>query len=68
VRESPNTGELNSLQGTELQFYDPATGRRLLTPIERLAGADAARLRVEAENERLRRELEALRRGRLPES
>jgi Uma2 family endonuclease len=57
--------------GTELRLYDPATGRRLLTPVERAAEAalriaeaeTRARL-VEAENERLRREIEALKRGR----
>lgn len=38
--------------GTDLRLFDPTTGRWLLTPRE-----------VEAENERLRREIEALRRG-----
>jgi Uma2 family endonuclease len=55
--------------GTELRFYDPATGRWLLTPRERAAEAEAAllreaeaRQRAETENERLRRQLEALKR------
>ena len=41
--------------GDELRLFDPATGRRLPTPRERL-------VRVEAENDRLRRELEILKR------
>ena len=65
-------------RGTELRFYDPTTGRCLLTPPERAAEETEARRRaeeaqrreaearqqVETENERLRRELEALRRAR----
>ena len=51
--------------GMMLRFYDPATGKWLLTPDESLAEEKAARLRAEAEAERLRQELEALRR-RLP--
>jgi Uma2 family endonuclease len=57
-------------RGTELRLHDPATGRCLLTPPEQAAEAKAAlqreaeaRQQVEAENERLRRELETLRRG-----
>lgn len=49
----------------ELRLYDPATERRLPTPLERADNAEAARLQVEAENERLRHELLELRR-RLP--
>ena len=41
--------------GTELRLFDPATGRRLLTPREQAAEA-------RAENERLRQEVDALRR------
>lgn len=41
--------------GVELRLFDPATGRRLPTPRERAAEA-------RAENERLRQEVEALRR------
>ena len=66
-------------RGTELRLHDPATGRCLLTPPRRRRQRSAcpssrrreaarqseaeARHQVEAENERLRRELEALRRG-----
>ena len=57
--------------GGELRLFDPATGRRLLTPQEaadeagrREAEERARAERAEAENERLRREIEALRRGR----
>ena len=48
--------------GTQLRLYDPATGQRLPTTLER---AEAERTRAdqaEAENARLREELEALRR------
>jgi molecular chaperone GrpE (heat shock protein) len=55
-----------------LRFYDPATGKWLLTPEESLAHAEAERkeetarrLRAEAEVETLRQQLEALRQ-RLP--
>jgi Uma2 family endonuclease len=55
-------------RGLELRLYDPATGRCLPTRLERSVEAEAARQfetealqRVEAENERLRRELEELR-------
>ena len=54
---------------TDLRFFNPATGRRILTGEELGRAADAeavARLRAEAEVERLRREIEVLRR-RLPE-
>jgi len=54
---------------TQLRLFDPATGQWLLTPSERalLANRDreqesAARRAAEEENERLRQELEALRR------
>ncbi|MGO9467940.1 MAG: Uma2 family endonuclease [Isosphaeraceae bacterium] len=56
--------------GAQLRLFDPATGQRLLTPREgreaaerRAAAAEAAQQRLAAENERLRREIEALRRG-----
>jgi Uma2 family endonuclease len=55
--------------GEELRLYDPAAQGWLLTPQELVTQAEAARehtavalRQVEAENERLRRELEALRR------
>ena len=62
--------------GTELRLWDPTTGQRLPTRAERAAAAEAARQRaeaelrlantarqeIEAENERLRRELEELKR------
>jgi Uma2 family endonuclease len=55
--------------GTELHLYDPATGARLLKRSEqrdtakaRADAAEAARQELAAENERLRQELEALRR------
>jgi Uma2 family endonuclease len=51
--------------GMMLRFYDPITGKWLLTPEESLAQEKAGRLRAEAEAERLRHELEALRQ-RLP--
>jgi Uma2 family endonuclease len=49
----------------ELRLYDPATGRWLPTPEERVAEEQAARQQAESELERVRRELEELRR-RLP--
>jgi Uma2 family endonuclease len=55
--------------GPVLRLYDPAAGRWLLTPAERIVEAETARQQaetarqqVEAENRRLRRELDALRR------
>jgi len=61
----------------KLRLFDPATGQRLLTRLEgreaaerraeeehrRATAAEAARQRLAEENERLRREIEALRRG-----
>ncbi len=44
-----------------LRLFDPATGRRLLNRLERLEQAERALHESEAEIERLRRELEALR-------
>ena len=41
--------------GRDLRLFDPTTQKRLLTPLERIA-------QVEAENERLRREVETLQR------
>jgi Uma2 family endonuclease len=49
--------------GTKLRMFDPATGQRLLTRLEAREAADAARLRVAEENERLRRQIDAFRRG-----
>jgi Uma2 family endonuclease len=59
-------------EGSQLRLYDPERGQVLSTPREaaaeteaarqRAADAEAARRRAEAENEALRRELEALRR------
>jgi Uma2 family endonuclease len=58
-------------RGTELRLFDAGAGRCLPTRAERLAEETAARRReaearqrAEAENDRLRRELEALRRER----
>jgi Uma2 family endonuclease len=50
--------------GTQLRLYDPTLGQRLPTKQESLEAERTARLEVEAENDRLRRELEALRRER----
>lgn len=48
--------------GADLRFYNPATKQWLPTPEERLAQAELAKFRAEAENRRLRQELEQLRR------
>lgn len=55
--------------GPVLRLYDPAAGRWLLTPAERIVEAErarqqaeTARQQVDVENRRLRRELDALRR------
>lgn len=48
--------------GDQLRLWDPATGRRVPTPAEARAASEAARKEVEAENERLRREIEELKR------
>jgi Uma2 family endonuclease len=67
-------------QGSDLKLYDPATGKHVLAPEQRLAEEAAAReqaerarqqealgrQQAEAEVERLRREIEALRRGSAP--
>jgi Uma2 family endonuclease len=50
----------------DLRFFDHGTGRRIPTGDEFGRAEADARLKAEAENERLRREIEALRR-RLPE-
>jgi Uma2 family endonuclease len=58
-------------RGTELRLYNPTTGRCLLTPQEQVAALRPeaeARQRLEAENERLRAELEALRRAQAGEA
>jgi Uma2 family endonuclease len=47
--------------GSDLRLYDPATGQYLPTPEERLADETSARQQAEAEIERLRREIQALR-------
>lgn len=47
--------------GVELRLYDPATGQYVPTPQELVEQTEAARRQAEAEVERLRRELEALR-------
>ncbi len=63
--------------GQKLRLFDPATGKRLLTPREgreeaerraeeerrRAESALDARQRLAEENDRLRREIEALKRG-----
>lgn len=49
--------------GTALRLFDPVTGRRLPTPSERAAGAEARLAGLEAEMARLRRELDDARRG-----
>jgi Uma2 family endonuclease len=55
--------------GTQLRLVEPAPGHRIPTPRERVIAAEAAqcqegiaRRKAEAENERLRQELEAMRR------
>jgi hypothetical protein len=83
VRIEPVAGRLPSQllglhlerQGSYLRLYDPATGQILPTPQEQVARseAEAAQSRValqnaEAEIERLRRELAALRGERPPSS
>jgi Uma2 family endonuclease len=50
--------------GTELRFYDPATGRRLPTRQEALRQKDDVIREQDAELQRLREELEALRAGK----
>jgi len=51
--------------GTDLRLYDPSTGLWLPTPLEMIAQAELGRRQAEAENERLRREIDELSR-RLP--
>ena len=53
-------------EGHFLRLHDPATGRRLLNRLERLEEAERGRREAEAEIDRLRRELEALRAGQKP--
>ena len=57
--------------GNKLRFFHPATGKRLLTRLEgleeerhRAKAAESERQRLAEENERLRHQLEALRRGK----
>jgi hypothetical protein len=79
VRIKPVAGRLPSKvlglhlerQGQRLRFYDPVSGQYLRSRLETIAEERAARQRdaearrqAEAEVERLRRELEALRRQR----
>lgn len=47
--------------GTELRLFDPVEGKRLPTRLERANQADAERRSLEAETDRLRREVAALR-------
>ncbi len=47
--------------GNELRLFDPAQGQRLPTRAKRLDAAEAERRRLAQENDRLRREIEALR-------
>jgi Uma2 family endonuclease len=48
-------------EGQRLRLFDPATGQYLPTRLERAEAAEADQRRLAEENERLRRELEALR-------
>src|SRR5262245_39344660 len=48
--------------GNQLRLWDPIAGRRVLTPGEARADAEAGRKQAEAEAARLRRELEELKR------
>src|SRR5262249_16267570 len=52
--------------GQMLRFHDPARGKGLPTPHEKLALEQAARQRAEAKVHELHRQLEALRRSREP--
>jgi Uma2 family endonuclease len=61
-------GLLLEREGTKLRLFDPAAGEYLLTRLEardaaerRAADAEAAKRRIAEENERLRREIEAIR-------
>jgi Uma2 family endonuclease len=60
------TSEVMSVEferaGEQIHVFDTVTGERLLTPRERAALAEARAVESEAENRRLRQELEALRR------
>jgi Uma2 family endonuclease len=47
--------------GQNLRLFDPTTGERLLTRLQRALLAEAAERRLTEENERLRREIEAIR-------
>jgi Uma2 family endonuclease len=68
VPVEPTLGRLPALSlglhlerdGHWLRLFDPQSGRRLLTPAERAAQAEADRRLTEDENERLRREIEGL--------
>jgi Uma2 family endonuclease len=59
---SQMTGLHLERSGRELRLYDPQAGRWLLTPREQANAEMERRRQVEAENERLRRENEELRR------
>jgi Uma2 family endonuclease len=54
--------------GSQLRLFDPTTGHWLPTPEEEVGEEKAARLRAEAEVQRLRRELDSLRGGASPEA
>jgi hypothetical protein len=54
-------GMLLERDGSELRLIDPTTGRRLLTSEERTERERIGRLEAEAENDRLRRDLEEFR-------
>jgi Uma2 family endonuclease len=59
---SRKLGLLLERDGTDLRLVNPDTGERLPTKTEALTTAEEARLNTEAENERLKREIEELRR------
>ena len=48
--------------GNQLRLWDPVAGRRIPTPAEARQAAESGQKKVEAENERLRREIKELKR------